>query len=228
MSPMPPPDLEVARRNMVDSQIRPNRVNDGRVIAAMRRLPRERFLPSALADRAYLDDEVPLGGGRVLIEPLVIARMVQLARPTPGERALVVGAGTGYGAALLDACALHVTALEQDEALLAIARPALAALAPEVTVVQGPLAAGVADGGGWDLVLIEGAVTAIPPAIGAQVKRPGGRLVTVLSPGGVAPGQIVLAEPSGPDPEAPLRAQPAYDAATALLPPLVRAPGFVF
>jgi protein-L-isoaspartate(D-aspartate) O-methyltransferase len=224
MSPMPPPDLDAARRHMVDSQIRPNRVSDGRVIAAMRRLPRERFLPAALADRAYIDEDVPLGQGRVLIEPLVIARMVQLARPIAGERALVVGAGTGYGAALLDACGLHVTALEQDEALLAIARPALAAFARDVTVVQGPLAAGVTDGGAWDIVLIEGAVPVIPPAIAAQVRRPGGRLVTVLSPGGVAPGQIVLAEPS----VAGLRAQPAFDASTALLPPLVRAPGFVF
>lgn len=224
MSPMPPPDLETARRNMVNGQIRPNRVSDGRVIAAMRRLPRERFLPPALADRAYLDDDVPLGSDRVLIEPLAIARMVQLTRPTAGERALVVGAGTGYGAALLDACELRVTALEQDEALLAIARPALAEFAPSVTVVQGPLAAGLTDGGTWDIVLIEGAVTAIPPAIAAQVKRPGGRLVTVLSPGGVAPGQIVLAEPSGTG----LRAQPFFDAATPLLPPLVRAPGFVF
>ncbi|MGH7210332.1 MAG: protein-L-isoaspartate O-methyltransferase family protein, partial [Acetobacteraceae bacterium] len=83
---------------------------------------------------------------------------------------------------------------------------------------------GPTDGGAWDIVLIEGAVTAIPPAIAAQVKCPGGRLVTVLSPGGVAPGQIVLAEPS----VAGLRAQPAFDASTALLPPLVRAPGFVF
>ncbi len=169
-----PPDFEAARRNMVDSQVRPNRVSDSRVLGAMRRLPRERFLPTALADRAYIDEDIALGGGRALIEPMVIARLMQLPRPLEGERGLVIGAGTGYGAAVLDACGVHVTALEEDRALLAIARPVLAALAPNVTIVEGPLTAGLSDSGAWDLIIIEGAIAAIPQTIAAQVKRPGG------------------------------------------------------
>ena len=101
-----------ARNRMVDSQVRPNKVTDPRIIAAMRRLPRERFLPPHLAALAYADEDVPLGEGRVLIEPTVIARLVQLTAVAAGERALVVAAGTGYGAALLAACGARVTALE--------------------------------------------------------------------------------------------------------------------
>jgi protein-L-isoaspartate(D-aspartate) O-methyltransferase len=219
-----PPDFEAARRNMVDSQVRPNRVSDSRVLGAMRRLPRERFLPTVLADRAYIDEDIALGGGRALIEPMVIARLVQLPRPLEGERGLVIGAGTGYGAAVLDACGVHVTALEEDRALLAIARPVLAALAPNVTIVEGPLAAGLTDSGTWDIIIIEGAIAAIPQTIAAQVKRPGGRLTTVICPRPGAPGQIVLAEPSG----AGLRAQPAFDAGTPMLPAFERPAGFVF
>ena len=131
-----------ARNRMVDSQVRPNKVTDPRIIAAMRRLPRERFLPSRLASLAYADEDVPLGEGRVLIEPAVIARLVQLAAIATGERALVVAAGTGYGAALLAACGARVTALEDSASLQAIARSVLAELAPSVSLVAGPLAAG--------------------------------------------------------------------------------------
>ncbi len=106
---------------MVDSQIRPNKVNDPRILEAMRRLPRERFVPETAAAMAYVDEDVPLGNGRFLMEPMVIARLIQTTRPLPGEAALVVGAGTGYGAALLAACGARVTALEDDPALIAIA-----------------------------------------------------------------------------------------------------------
>jgi protein-L-isoaspartate(D-aspartate) O-methyltransferase len=212
-----------ARDCMVDSQIRPNRVTDPCILSAMRRLPRERFLPPRLAALAYADEDVPLGHGRVLIEPLVIARLVQLAAIVEGERALVVAAGVGYGAALVAACGATVTALEEDQGLLALARSALDEIAPSVSLVSGPLAVGWPAGAPYDVILIEGAVPEIPAAFDAQVRRDGGRLVTVIT----APGQAsraVLAEPSGPS----LRAQPMFDCATPALPSLRRAPGFQF
>ncbi len=91
-------DFAEARSRMVDSQVRPNKVTDPRIIAAMRRLPRERFLPPDRAVLAYTDEDVPLGEGRVLIEPMVMARMLQLTAVLAGERVLVVGCGIGYGA----------------------------------------------------------------------------------------------------------------------------------
>src|SRR5208282_6497251 len=90
-----------ARNRMVDSQIRPNRVTDPRILAAMRCLPRERFLPPAVVSLAYADEDVPLGNGRYLMEPMVLARLLQAANLGEGERALVIAAGTGYSAAVL-------------------------------------------------------------------------------------------------------------------------------
>lgn len=216
-------DYARARDWMVDGQVRPNKVYDRCIIEAMRRLPRERFLPPQLASRAYADEDVPLGRGRALIEPMVIARLVQAAAVVPQERALVVGAGTGYGAALLAACGAEVTALEEDTELQAIARAALAECAPGVVLVTGPLAAGWKAGAPWDIILIEGAVPAVPPDIAGQIRTGGGRLVTVLVTGGRT-GRAVLAEmtPAG------LTSRAIFDCATPLLPQLVPPPAFAF
>jgi protein-L-isoaspartate(D-aspartate) O-methyltransferase len=214
-----------ARDNMVDGQVRPNRVTDPRIIQAMRRLPRERFVPPAMAALAYSDEDVPLGDGRYLVEPMVIARLVQALRPRAGERVLVTAAGTGYGAALVAACGAEVTALEEDPALLAIMRPALAELAPGVQVLDGPIGEGVApQGAAWDAILLEGAVRAIPPAL-ARLVGASGRLATVIAPP-LGNGYAVLAEPSLRPGE--LRAQPLFDCATPPLPSLLPRPAFQF
>ncbi len=218
---MPEAGLVLARNLMVDGQLRPSRVNDRRILDAMRSLPRESFVPAHLANLAYVDENLPLGGGRVLVKPLVLARLLQLARPRAGETALIVGAGSGYGAAVLAACGLHVIALEEDPALVALARQA-----PHdeafVTIFHGKLAEGYAASAPYDLVVIEGAVRAIPTTIANQVAD-GGRLVTILAPPGGA-SVAVLAEPS----LGGLRAQPEFDAAAPLLPGLAPAPTFVF
>jgi protein-L-isoaspartate(D-aspartate) O-methyltransferase len=219
-------DYVSARDHMVDSQLRPNRIVDPRLIRAMRTLPRERFLPPELSDVAYIDEDIALPGGRNMMEPLVLANLIKLAKVKQGERVLVVAAGSGYGAAVLDACGAKVTALEQDPALLERARRVLAEVAPGVTVEEGPLRAGRP--GPWDVILIEGAVPQIPAAIGGQLNAHGGRLVTVLTqPSGLARG--VLAEPINPGASEPkLRAQPYFDCATPMLPAFRPAPSFKF
>ena len=222
---MPEIDYKAARNNMVDGQVRPNKVTDPRVLDAMRSLPRELFVPPALSALAYVDEDLDLGGGRVLMEPMVIARLVQLARARPGERALVIASGTGYGAALLAACGCAVTALEEDEALLAIAQPVLARLAPGVRVVRGGLAAGLMQSEPWDIIMIEGAVAAIPPALAGQLAA-AGRLVTVISTGGG--GRAVLGEPAGTADAPRLKLREVFDCNTPMLPSLRPAPAFVF
>ncbi len=220
------PDFVEARNCMVDSQVRPNKVTDPRILTAMRRLPREAFLPPALAARAYADEDVPLGGaagaGRVLLAPMALARLVQLAAPRPGDRALVVAAGSGYGAAVLAACGARVVALEDDPALRARAATALAEYAPGVELVAGPPAAGWPAGAPYDLILIEGAVPEIPSALAGQLRASGGRLVTVRLADGI--GQAVLAELVAGG----LRARPMFDCSAAPLPALRPTPGFVF
>jgi protein-L-isoaspartate(D-aspartate) O-methyltransferase len=212
-----------ARNHMVDSQIRPNKVTDPRILSSMRRLKRERFLPPNLAPLAYSDEDVPLGGGRYLMEPMVLARLIQLAAVMAGERVLVVGAGLGYGAAVLAACGARVVALEEDPALLALARTALIEAAPGVSLEAGKLEAGWPAGAPYDVILIEGAVHTIPPAIGGQLRAEGGRLVGVICGAGRT-NQAVLAEPT----PAGLRAQPVFDCATPPLPMLLPAPAFQF
>ena len=216
-------DYSEARNNMVDSQVRPNKVIDPRIIAAMRDIPREAFVPPQARDLAYIDKDVSLGRGRYLIEPMVVARLVQLLAPDEGEHALVIACGTGYSAALLAACSVRVTALEEDRDLLQAARAMLTHIAPQVMLVAGPLEAGWPNGAPYDLILIDGAVQQIPAALNNQLRADTGRLATVLKPG-AGLGQAVLAEPT----PVVLRARPAFDCATPLIPSLQRRPGFVF
>ena len=218
-------DMQQARNAMVDGQVRPNKVTDPRVLNAMHTLPRERFVPPGMADFAYIDEDLPIGRGRFLMEPMIIARLVQMLRVRPGDRALVVGSGTGYGAALVAACGAHVTALECDADLVQHARAALSTIAPGVLLVSGPLQDGWRDGAPYDRILIEGAVREIPRALGPQLRSEGGKLVTVLlRPGSTGKG--VLAEPIAQG--GVLRAQAEFDCATPLLPSLCLDGGFVF
>ncbi len=221
---MSPQAYALARNLMVDGQLRPSRVSDKRILDAMRRLPREAYVPASVANLVYIDQDVKLGGGRVLLKPLVIARLIQLAQPRAGEAALVVGSGSGYGAALLAACGVHVTALEEDAALLDLARaaPADPDSPGSVALAHGKLAAGHPEGAPYDLVVIEGAVREIPEVIGRQVGAHG-RLVAVVCPQG-GTGVAVLAEPS----VGGLRAAPEFDASAPLLPGLGPAPSFSF
>ena len=219
------PDFSAARNNMVDGQVRPNKVTDPRILNAMRTLPRERFVPPGLSAMAYIDEDVPLGGDRALMEPMIIARLVQLARGRPGERALVIAAGSGYGAALLAACGCAVTAMEDDEALLAIAATILPSVAPAIRLIQGTLAAGLPQEAPWNIIMIEGAVAAIPASLAGQL-APSGRLVTVLSDGST--GHAVLAEPAGTPGSPQLKIREVFDCSTPLLPGFCPAPRFVF
>ncbi|MCK8783834.1 protein-L-isoaspartate O-methyltransferase [Roseomonas sp. NAR14] len=211
-----------ARRYMVDGQVRPNKVSDPRILAAMLELPREEFLPAPLRARAYVDEDVPLGGGRVLMEPMVLARMVQLLALRTGDRVLVVGAGTGYGAAVAARLGATVTALEEDEALLAIARAAVAKSGLAVRFVQGRLPEGHAGGAPYDGILIEGEVPQVPEAIVGQLAE-GGRLVTALSTAGRM-DRAVLGQRIGGS----FSLAPVFDCATAPLPAFQPACGFVF
>jgi protein-L-isoaspartate(D-aspartate) O-methyltransferase len=217
-------DYAEARRLMVDGQLRPNRVEDPRIVAAMRDLPRERFLPAGLAPRAYADADIPLPGGRAMLKPLVLARLVQLAAVKRGERALVLASGTGFGAALLAATGATVTAVEADASLLAIARAALAATTPAgaVTLIEGSPAEGHAAGAPYDAIIIEGGVEAVPEALGQQLVE-GGRLVAIGLEGG-PPGRALLTRKAG----GALTTTVDFDAHAPALPGFGKAPAFAF
>ena len=170
---VPIPDFAAARRAMVENQLRPQGVTDRAVLAAMGSVARERFVPDDARPLAYADRSVPIGEGRFLAPPAVLGQLLTQMAPEQGEHALVVGAGTGYSAAVLEAIGCDVVALESDGALAARARDAGLAL------VEGPLEAGAKRGAPYDLVLLDGAVEFIPDALVAQL-RDGGRLGAAL------------------------------------------------
>ena len=216
---LPVLDTADARKRMVDSQIRPNKVNDAAVLEAMRTLKRELFVPASLADFAYIDEDVPLGTGRVLTEPMILARLLQAAAVKPGERALVVASGSGYAAALIALIGAHVVALEDDPALRAIAARVLP---PEVKQVAGKLDAGVPDFAPYDFILIDGGVREIPSALVAQL-APHGRIVGVIVPAeGVG---IAVRADAG---EGGLVITKLFDCQTPALPSLLPKIGFSF
>ena len=218
-------DFALARRNMVEGQLRPNRVTNTALLAALGELPRERFLPDSVRSVAYADEDVPLGGGRYLMEPMVLARLIQTLQPQPEDRGLVVGAARGYGAALLARLVKAVTALESDPVLAAAGEQTTKDLGlADVQWITGKLEQGVPGSAPYDVILIEGAVPEIPPAVLAQLRRDGGRLVTVLKRGARV-GQAVLCSTAGGGRVDP---HPVFDCAIPVLPMLKTAPGFVF
>ena len=174
----PIPDYEAARFAMVESQLRPQGVVDPAVTRAMASVPREQFVPEALRPLAYVDRALALGGGRFLPAPAVLGQLLPQMMPERGQRALVVGAGTGYSAAVLAAMGLDVVAVESSPELIAAARKL------RVNAIEGPLEAGDPKGRSFDLILIDGAVEVIPNAIVAQLAD-GGRLGTALIDRGI-------------------------------------------
>jgi protein-L-isoaspartate(D-aspartate) O-methyltransferase len=221
-------DFAAARRMMVDSQVRTSDVTDPRIIAAMLELPRERFVPAAHAELAYLDFDVPVTQAergkpaRRLLKPMVLAKLVQAAAVGASDHVLDVGCGSGYSSALLARLARSVIALEEEEALIHLARENLKAVgADNVTVVAGPLTQGWQGAAPYDVIFLNGATEIAPDALTHQLKA-GGRLVAVLAR---APtGQAMLYRSVGGD----VSGWPVFDAAAPLLPGFAAPPAFVF
>src|SRR6478672_2432019 len=184
----PIPDYAAARAAMVESQLRPQGVTDRAVLSAMGAVERERFLPEDVRPLAYADRPIPLGGGRSLPSPEMLGMLLTQMAPQPGQRALVIGAGTGYSAAVLARIGLEVVALESS--------PELAARARElgVTVAEGPLEAGHKRGAPYDQIIIDGAVEFVPDAIIDQLAD-GGRLGAALIERGVS--RLIVGRKSG-------------------------------
>jgi len=215
-----PTTAGLARENMVNAQVRPNQVNDRRVIAAMRALPREAFAPPGAL--AYSDADIDLGGGRYLLAPMLTARLAQLVLANNPEHVLVVAAGAGYLSAILSHAGAKVVALEEESRL---DTGALAIHAPSVERVSGKLKSGWPAGGPFDAILIEGAVSSIPTIFAAQLLRQG-RVITILAqgPDSGCIGRAVIAQANGNH----FAAAPMFDCTARILPAFRRAPEFTF
>lgn len=215
-------DFAAARRTMVDSQIKTGAITDPMIVEAMGAVARENFLPEARRPVAYVDQDLAVGKGRFVMEPLILARLLQLAEVQPSDKALVVGANGGYSAAVLARMAAGVVALESDRELAAAAGAAFALSGVgNVQVVTGDLAAGHAAGGPYDVILIGGGVAEIPGSLKLQLAD-GGRLVAIVRDGPIGRGVVV--ERVG----AAFGAVEHFDAVTPVLPGFEKRAGFVF
>ncbi len=189
-------DIALQRKNMVESQVRPSDVTDRRVIRAMLELPREAFAPAAAKAVAYMDGEVVLspgrGGsaGRSMMAPRTLARLTQLLEADVGDKAMVVGAGTGYSAALLGRMVRAVVAVEPETALSEAASAALSASgSANVAVIKNNLAVGAPAEGPYNVILLDGAVELVPQALIDQLAE-GGRMAGIVVSGGLGKAML--------------------------------------
>jgi protein-L-isoaspartate(D-aspartate) O-methyltransferase len=172
--------FEGLRSSMVDRQLRTRGIQDERVLAAMARVPREAFVPAALADHAYDDAALPIGQDQTISQPYIVAAMCELLALDGDERVLEVGTGSGYAAAVLDELAAAVISVERIPALAERARRALDATGHgrvEVLVADGSL--GAPEQAPFDAIAVAAATAVVPPALYAQLVE-GGRLVLPL------------------------------------------------
>ncbi|WP_373502755.1 protein-L-isoaspartate O-methyltransferase [Aestuariivirga sp.] len=220
-------EFNAARSNMIESQVRPNGITDRRIIAAMEQIAREDFVPDSRRAIAYVDEDVPLSpsdasrGPRALIEVMAFARMLQNVAIKPVDKVLVVGAGTGYGAAVVSALAGKVFALECDPGLAAQAQHNLSGLS-NVSVYEGSLEAGLKGEQPFDVIIVEGRVGEVPKGLLDQLGHEG-RLVAVV--GETEMAQACVHTKSG----AAVAVRKAFDASVAALPGFRKVkPAFVF
>jgi protein-L-isoaspartate(D-aspartate) O-methyltransferase len=219
-------DFALQRKNMVESQVRTSDVTDRRIISALLAVPRENFVSQNARTIAYMDGHVRLSPAslrrpeRILMAPRLFARLLDLAQVEPGHRVLIIGAGSGYSAAVLSQLCSHVVALESDPDLAAKAAQNLAALACEnVEVVTGGLAEGWPQSAPYDVIIIEGAVAGVSATLLEQLKE-GGVLVGILV--GPKSGKASIWKRLG----GKFDCREAFDASAAQLPGFEQRPQF--
>ncbi|MGE0668077.1 MAG: protein-L-isoaspartate O-methyltransferase [Sphingomonadales bacterium] len=215
-------DFAAARKQMVDSQLLPNKVTDARLIEAMSAVPREAFLPASLRGVAYVDEDVQVAPGRYVIEPMVFARLLQAAAIRPTDVVLDLGCATGYSAAVLARLAGVVVAIEEDAALAAKATEGLEAVGAEnAAVISAPLNAGYAAQAPYDVIVLQGSVEEVPAALLEQLAE-GGRLAAVIAGRGIGKATLFTRD------DGVVGQRQLFDAGLPALPGFAREAGFVF
>ena len=206
-------DYAAARYRMVENQVRANRVIDERVINVVSELPREKFVPSSKADIAYIDEAIEIEDGRYIMQPMIMARLLQSAEPLESDVALVVGCADGYTSAVLAKIVSTVVAVESNTKLIKKANDVLASMEIDnVAVVEGSLTEGYPKQAPYDVIVFNGSVSEVPDEISEQLAE-GGRLVAVVNSDRGMGSLMIRTRVNGMTSERDL-----FDAATPLLP----------
>jgi protein-L-isoaspartate(D-aspartate) O-methyltransferase len=215
-------DTAVQRANMVAAQLRPNDVTDARIRDAMLNIRREAFVPAAYLPVAYAERCIPLEGGRTLLDPRTLAKLLQLADIGPQDRVLDVGCGTGYSTAILSMLAGEVIGLEESKALAERAMENLEALGvTRASIVTGKLAQGCTQRGPYQIIFVNGAVDREPSELLSQLSD-NGRLVVIKRDGSAGHGVLYVRHQNA------IGERSAFDADVPLLPGFEKPPSFVF
>lgn len=215
-------DYAQQRLIMVDTQVRTNDVTDPRIHAAMREIPRERFVPQSLRSLAYADRAMEVARGRFLLDPRTFSKLLHLCEVKATERVLDVACATGYSSAVIARLAKSVTALEEDVDLVRIAVETLQSVgASNATVVQGQLARGFKSGAPYDVIFLNGSVEEVPEELLAQLAE-GGRLAVIVQPGIGGHAELYVRQ------HGRIGRRPDFDASVPALAGFKKVVGFVF
>ncbi|MEE2745954.1 MAG: protein-L-isoaspartate O-methyltransferase [Pseudomonadota bacterium] len=216
-------DYTVARQNMVESQLRTNKVNSVELLKAYEEVPRETFVPKHLKDVAYADTELKIAEGRYLLQPMVQALLMQAAEIRPHDVVLEIGCGSGYATSILAKLANTVVALEENKALSEIATENLGGLGIDnAVVVSGPLIEGYQKQSPYNVIFLSGAVSKVQEGLVSQLSDRG-RLVTVVKSEGIF-GKGVLISKFGNT----VSYNEIFDAGSCVLPGFETSPAFSF
>lgn len=208
---------EISRKNMIEGQLKPNKVTDTALLDIIGRTPRERFVPRHLQGLAYIDEDIPMGNGRYLPEPMVLARLLQEAAIQPSDIVLDVACGTGYSTAIMAQMGATVVGVESSKEMADEAERHLHDLdILNVAVIrQADLRGGYPQQAPYQVILVNGSVDALPHNLLAQLAE-GGRLLAVVKPPHSRIGQAVIVTHSG----GVFNTRTLFDAATPSLPDL--------
>jgi protein-L-isoaspartate(D-aspartate) O-methyltransferase len=180
--PLLMPDSTTARQLMVDAQLRDRGISDPRVLEAMLRIPRHRFVPEAYRSQAYEDHPLPIGDGQTISQPYIVARMLESLQLAPSDKVLEVGTGSGYVTALLAELAAQVFSIERHPALADGARNVVAVLGyANVRILTGDGTLGLPAEAPFDAILVSAAASELPSALLAQL-RDLGRMTIPVGP----------------------------------------------
>jgi protein-L-isoaspartate(D-aspartate) O-methyltransferase len=195
---VPPPDFEFERARMVGRQLRGRAIRDERVLAAMAKVPRERFVPESIRDRAYDDSALPIGHGATISQPYMVAAILELLGLSGSERVLDVGTGSGYQASVLAELAREVVTIERVPELAEAAKRALAdAGYGHVDVRVGDGTLGVPDRAPFDAIAVAAAAPELPGPLYDQLSERG-RIVIPVGRRGAQRLELVVRSPEGP------------------------------